>query len=803
MFAEKIQEKLASLTFRPTERRNSRRLSEFSLDAAKLKDFTASESTGDASCPADTSLMMGSASPIDAQPSQACDGEGLRVAVRCRRPSSNQAVLYNLAQDVAKVQGSVCFRIGVPDNAVERPAYAEEFRRFRSQGPRAFRCHILLGPSATQEDVFEQAAPIVEKTMEGQNGSIFCYGVTGAGKTYTMFGPLEAARPRDATAAGIAPRAAQRIFGYIRDVMARGDVFIVEASFLQIYTHDGSDDQLFDLLSDDSRKLDVKQDPFNEQAFVCDGLRRVPIRTPDEMRDVIGQGQRRSAYLEAERKIPVSRSHCVLTLLIERLSQDAQTNEPVAQRSKLMLVDLAGSDTIKGAQAPSDSNVDVRRTKAMETGRMFASVVAAINGTSPGVAQAGVSESALMTLLRDCLSDTARTLFIANISAELANIEEAVKTLQLVQQTGISKAPSSTNRTEQLGQDHSSLLQMRQRHADCIRMLQERVVDSQDAEVEERNKLQQDIESLNRRLANKETTEKTFDQLHAEHFKKIDELRNDVSHSITSELEKMRVKSLQDMDHVRMSMESHVSSLEGLRHQQQTEEHNARMGKMQGEHQEALRAHRAAEEDASKLRVQLASSEERAKMLLDRQEELRRERADLEEERRNLRNHSDQQWQRLSKMEVDLHRFKAQADAQSAEIERLVAAKAEDADVSRRERQEWRAREEDLQRQVSEVQQQNETMKRELDVFREQAGLCEEKNVQLERLRAQLEAERHIALEREENHIADRKRLQAEFEKDREEAAAREAELMLMLHEVQDSIITAGVDAMSEDDAMA
>lgn len=127
----------------------------------------------------------------------------------------------------------------------------------------------------------------------------------------------------------------------------------------------------------------------------------------------------------------------------------------------------------------------------------------------------------------------------------------------------------------------------------------------------------------------------------------------------------------------------------------------------------------------------------------------------------------------------------------------------EDADVSRRERQEWRAREEDLQRQVSEVQQQNETMKRELDVFREQAGLCEEKNVQLERLRAQLEAERHIALEREENHIADRKRLQAEFEKDREEAAAREAELMFMLHEVQDSIITAGVDATSEDEAMA
>ena len=43
----------------------------------------------------------------------------------------------------------------------------------------------VAGPSTTQQDMFEHCGrPIVESCLDGYNGTIFCYGQTGAGKTY-------------------------------------------------------------------------------------------------------------------------------------------------------------------------------------------------------------------------------------------------------------------------------------------------------------------------------------------------------------------------------------------------------------------------------------------------------------------------------------------------------------------------------------------------------------------------------------------------------------------------------------------
>lgn len=47
----------------------------------------------------------------------------------------------------------------------------------------------VFGPSAQQRDLYEQAiVPIVNEVLEGFNCTIFAYGQTGTGKTYTMEG---------------------------------------------------------------------------------------------------------------------------------------------------------------------------------------------------------------------------------------------------------------------------------------------------------------------------------------------------------------------------------------------------------------------------------------------------------------------------------------------------------------------------------------------------------------------------------------------------------------------------------------
>ena len=63
---------------------------------------------------------------------------------------------------------------------------------------------------ATQEQVYTDCAqPIIQEVVDGYNGTIFCYGQTGTGKTFTMAG-IEG----DPIYRGIMPRAFEDIYGY-------------------------------------------------------------------------------------------------------------------------------------------------------------------------------------------------------------------------------------------------------------------------------------------------------------------------------------------------------------------------------------------------------------------------------------------------------------------------------------------------------------------------------------------------------------------------------------------------------------
>ncbi|CAE7359317.1 Klp61F [Symbiodinium sp. CCMP2456] len=213
----------------------------------------------------------------------------------------------------------------------------EEQSRSRQSEPKAFRCNGFISEEGTQADVFEHVAPVVDRVMEGYNGVVFCYGITGSGKTHTMSGPpkeplakqVKDPAPPEVIAAqqGIVQRAAKRIFEFIRDRSALGEIFTVEASFLEIYSPDGVRENLIDLLANkaDEAKLEVKQDALvGHKAFMCEGLKSVPIRSPDEMRQVLEGGRRRCTYMETSRNCvssrPLKRRERVSTQMIHLLS---------------------------------------------------------------------------------------------------------------------------------------------------------------------------------------------------------------------------------------------------------------------------------------------------------------------------------------------------------------------------------------------------------------------------------------------------------------------------------------------------
>eukprot|EP01047_Picozoa_sp_COSAG01_P083456 COSAG01_NODE_17469_length_1149_cov_1.476190_2_plen_224_part_01 len=138
-----------------------------------------------------------------------------------------------------------------------------------------FTFDAVLQPGTSQADVYETVArPSIESLMAGYNSTIFAYGQTGAGKTYTMMGTDE--QP------GIIPRTIQHIFEEIgRDGQAAGTSYQMRASFVEIYNEmvrDLLDPKLKTLrvrdMSGFSYIEDVQEVPIREQADVFSVLRR-------------------------------------------------------------------------------------------------------------------------------------------------------------------------------------------------------------------------------------------------------------------------------------------------------------------------------------------------------------------------------------------------------------------------------------------------------------------------------------------------------------------------------------------------
>jgi len=714
------------------------------------------------------------------------------VIVRCRPPLGRSETTFALAAEAG--QDKVSLTVSADEGAVLRQ----------------FQCNTYCGPTARQEDVFEATTPIIDRTMEGYNGTIFCYGVTGSGKTYTMSGPPEeiGSTQRAAESVGIVQRVSTRIFEYIRDRSSSGEVYSVEVSFLEIYSSDGTREQLVDLLSNEEKHLEVKQDPQTQQGFFCDGLRRVSIRTPDEMCEVLHNGQQRLTLMETSANCYSSRSHCIVILSVECLMEQAGKRDPIVQRGKLMLVDLAGSESVKKVQAMNDQNEALRRKQAIGINRVLSSLTTVVNNMNRGLSS-GHRGSALTMLLRDCLGGNSRALLVATIGPELSGLDESLKTLTFAQNMMSVKNVASVNR---IGQDQSALMQMRQRHADCIRLLEDKASEAKDEEAEEFQNLKNEMDDLGTKLLTKESAEQTLEDIRKEQFKKIDEMRDEMAQTMKKELDQMRQQSLQDLDTLRQSVEKHVAQ-DGMQQSSQAEEHEAHLGKMQAELQNAVRSKRSVEEEASELRVRLAAAEERSKMLQLRQEELRNERGNFDEERKSLRQQSDQQWQKLRSGEGDAQKYKAEVEVQRAELGRLNAGRAEDAEQARIEHEARRAREAELQQEIGQLHRKLEEAKRKAEVRAiraetERREACTQLRSQIERLevegaaqaeplssarklQAQLEAECEEAKQRVEllrqQGAFELKQCQDELE----EATGREEELMRMLDEVQEGIISA------------
>lgn len=133
----------------------------------------------------------------------------------------------------------------------------------------------MFGPDSKQAKVYSQAiVPIVEEVLDGYNCTIFAYGQTGTGKTYTMEGgPRNSDDGKDMSAeAGVIPRALKQIFDAIEcDQVSDSSV---KVSFLELYNEEVTD--LLCMSDDKEKRLRLMED---KSGVVVQGLEEVVVNS--------------------------------------------------------------------------------------------------------------------------------------------------------------------------------------------------------------------------------------------------------------------------------------------------------------------------------------------------------------------------------------------------------------------------------------------------------------------------------------------------------------------------------------------
>ncbi|SPR01160.1 Kinesin-like protein [Plasmodiophora brassicae] len=323
----------------------------------------------------------------------------IKVIVRCRPLSA------------AETRGRNA--VVVTTSAAQRQVtVASEIRG--SDTKKTYTFDSVFGEASTQEALFGDIHAIVDEVLEGFNCTVFAYGQTGTGKTYTMQGPEMNA---DITAeCGIIPRAIHAIFDRLRckDV----NECVVHVSCLEIYN-----EEICDLLSE-AGEVDLRIFEDSVKGVFVSNLEEVLVVDPNDIFKVLTRSWDRRRTAETKMNANSSRSHTIFTVKVHT-KETTVDGEEIIKVGKLNLVDLAGSECIGKSEA-----VGVRAKEAGQINRSLLTLGRVINALVQGNRHIPYRESKLTRLLQESLGGRTKTILIATISPSQKSVEETLSTLE-------------------------------------------------------------------------------------------------------------------------------------------------------------------------------------------------------------------------------------------------------------------------------------------------------------------------------------------------------------------------------------
>ncbi|KAL5007549.1 hypothetical protein ScPMuIL_016355 [Solemya velum] len=282
-----------------------------------------------------------------------------------------------------------------------------------SEPKKTFTFDSVYDWNSKQKDLYEETfRDLVQSVLEGFNGTIFAYGQTGTGKTFTMQGVKN-----DAEMRGVIPNSFEHIFQHIS--RSENQQYLIRASYLEIYQ-----EEIRDLLSKDlAHRLELKERP-DTGVYVKD-LSSFVTKSVKEIEHVMNVGNQNRATGATNMNEHSSRSHAIFIITIE-CSEMKDDGENHIRVGRLNLVDLAGSERQAKTGATGDRLKEA--TKINLSLSALGNVISAlVDGKSTHIPY---RDSKLTRLLQDSLGGNAKTVMVANIGPASYNYDESLSTLR-------------------------------------------------------------------------------------------------------------------------------------------------------------------------------------------------------------------------------------------------------------------------------------------------------------------------------------------------------------------------------------
>ena len=263
----------------------------------------------------------------------------------------------------------------------------------------------------SQETIFNSTTkPLIEGIVNGFNATVFAYGATGAGKTYTMLGDEE--NP------GIMSLTFGELFKKIKTYTDRD--YLIKLWYLEIYN-----ENIKDLLINNSPNLELREDP--NRGLIVNGITEIITNSSEHIMSILKKGNKNRTTEATNANQTSSRSHAILQIMVS-YKEKSTTNNKI-KYGKLSLIDLAGSERAsvtknKGMRLIEGANIN---KSLLTLGNCINALCESnIKGTKPHIPY---RDSKLTRLLKDSLGGNSRTVMIANISPFIYSFDDTYNTL--------------------------------------------------------------------------------------------------------------------------------------------------------------------------------------------------------------------------------------------------------------------------------------------------------------------------------------------------------------------------------------